>query len=411
MMINFVIVVDRVELMTSPTEDQSKLLASLAKIKLFGESNFASAVQIAQLSLKYRRNMNGGKRIIVFVGSPLSTTIADLEKIAKSLKKNAIAIDVVSMGECETNQEKLTAFVNTANAEENSHLINVPPGVLPSDAIMSTPILMMQHNFGGGRSDVDGFSGGDNNFEEFGGVDPSLDPDVAMAIRASLEEAREREEARTATNDGVPNSNEGEQTLQEDTHVAFPSFSDAESDDALLQRALEMSLRDSTPSATSDQIPNDPPVTADATTTVKGDDASASDKHTKHHGGHHHKHHHHPEKKESESDISGQTERPDHSGEHTKHHGGHHHKHHHHNQEKKESESNISGQTERPDQTFLDSGFINELLGSVEVDRDDPMVQAALAQMGVNREDEENGTQKDSTVNKKRKGDGDEKEG
>ena len=84
---------------------------------------------------------------------------------------------------------------------------------------------------------------------------------------------------------------------------------------------------------------------------------------------------------------------------------------HHHNQEKKESESNISGQTERPDQTFLDSGFINELLGSVEVDRDDPMVQAALAQMGVNREDEENGTQKDSTVNKKRKGDGDEKEG
>ena len=128
------------------------MLASLAKIKIFGKSDFVSSVQIAQLSLKYRKNVNGGKRIIVFVGSPLSESIIEIEKIAKSLKKNAIAVDVISIGELEQNQEKLTTFVNAVNAEDNSHLINVPSGVLPSDAIISSPILMTQHGFGRGAS-------------------------------------------------------------------------------------------------------------------------------------------------------------------------------------------------------------------------------------------------------------------
>ena len=82
----------------------------------------------------------------------------------------------------------MTTFVNAVNAEDNSHLINVPSGVLPSDAIISSPILMTQHGFGRGASGNSAF-GGDGNFEEFDVVDPSLDPDVAMAIRASLEEA------------------------------------------------------------------------------------------------------------------------------------------------------------------------------------------------------------------------------
>ena len=35
------------------------------------------------------------------------------------------------------------------------------------------------------------------------------------------------------------------------------------------------------------------------------------------------------------------------------------------------------------DSTFLDPAFINQLLGSVDVDQNDPLIQAALAQMGV----------------------------
>jgi 26S proteasome regulatory subunit N10 len=38
--------------------------------------------------------------------------------------------------------------------------------------------------------------GGGGAFDEYGGIDPSMDPELAMAIRVSTEEARAREEAR-----------------------------------------------------------------------------------------------------------------------------------------------------------------------------------------------------------------------
>lgn len=38
--------------------------------------------------------------------------------------------------------------------------------------------------------------GGGGAFDDYGGVDPSMDPELAMAIRASTEEARAQEEAR-----------------------------------------------------------------------------------------------------------------------------------------------------------------------------------------------------------------------
>ena len=393
MLINFDIV-DRIELMTSPTEDQSKLLASLAKIEIFGKSDFASAVQVAQLSLKYRRNMNGGKRIIVFVGSPLQETIAEIERIAKSLKKNAIAVDVISLGEFEENQQKLTTFVNTTNADENSHLINVPPGVLPSDAMMSSPILMMQHRFGGGMSSVTGFNNVDSNFDEFGGVDPSLDPDVAMAIRASLEEAREREEARAITLDGITSSPDGQQTSQH-THQRIDNdtvtIPDVEDEDTLLQRALEMSLRASTSTGACDENPTNGPQTSHSNLKVdlsSNDDNNAliqalaistvdnaaDDEHIQHRNNYPHQHHDGHFLNEAETDNS------------------------------------ASGHIDRRDHDYLDPIFINELLGSVNVDRNDPMVQAALAQMGVDRGDKKNESEKDGSVNKKRKGDDDEKE-
>lgn len=40
--------------------------------------------------------------------------------------------------------------------------------------------------------------GGGGAFDDYGGVDPSMDPELAMAIRASTEEARAQEEARVS---------------------------------------------------------------------------------------------------------------------------------------------------------------------------------------------------------------------
>ncbi len=48
------------------------------------------------------------------------------------------------------------------------------------------------------------------DFDMYGGIDPSLDPELAMAIRVSTEEARANEEARVkAAQEQVLNELEG----------------------------------------------------------------------------------------------------------------------------------------------------------------------------------------------------------
>lgn len=92
----------------------------------------------------------------------------------------------------EVNTEKLTAFVNTLNGKDGtgSHLVTVPPGPSLADALISSPILAGEGGamLGLGASDF-----------EFG-VDPSADPELALALRVSMEEQRQRqeEEARRA---------------------------------------------------------------------------------------------------------------------------------------------------------------------------------------------------------------------
>ena len=46
---------------------------------------------------------------------------------------------------------------------------------------------------GQGVSGPPGIGGGVSQFAEYGGVDPSLDPELAMALRISLEEERARQ--------------------------------------------------------------------------------------------------------------------------------------------------------------------------------------------------------------------------
>ena len=195
-------------MLVSPTENISKLMASFAGIEPGGPLQFGTAIQIAQLALKHRKNKNGGQRIVIFIGSPILEDIRTLEKIAKLLKKNSIAVDVIVMGEHEDIQEKLTAFVQAVNSNDNSHLVVVPPGVLPSDALISSPVF--QQGGGGGGDDgglaaamaasvaggAGGGGGGGDPFADYGGIDPSLDPELAMAIRISAEEARSHAQSR-----------------------------------------------------------------------------------------------------------------------------------------------------------------------------------------------------------------------
>jgi len=106
-------------MLLSPTEDIAKILAAFSKLAIGGISDLCCSIQIAQLALKHRKNKNGGQRIIVFVGSPVNDDKKALQKVGKQLKKNNVAIDVVSMGEIESNQDKLLELVNATNSNDN----------------------------------------------------------------------------------------------------------------------------------------------------------------------------------------------------------------------------------------------------------------------------------------------------
>ncbi len=73
-----------------------------------------------------------------------------------------------------------------------SHFLRLTAGVSAVDAVLSSPLVHMGHTFGSGTTG----GGAGSGFEDYGGIDPSLDPELAMAIRVSTEEARLREEAK-----------------------------------------------------------------------------------------------------------------------------------------------------------------------------------------------------------------------
>lgn len=108
-----------VQLLTSPTRDITKYLATLRKVFSKGVCDFSTSIRIAHLALKHRKNKNGKQRIIMFVGSPLKESADDLVKLGKQLKKNNVGLDIVSIGEIEGNEDKLREMINAVNSGDN----------------------------------------------------------------------------------------------------------------------------------------------------------------------------------------------------------------------------------------------------------------------------------------------------
>ncbi|ORE09717.1 hypothetical protein BCV72DRAFT_269934 [Rhizopus microsporus var. microsporus] len=219
------------EVLVTLTTDVGKILSALHGIKAGGKSNFLTSIQIAQLALKHRQNRNQHQRIIVFVASPLDADEKTLVKLAKKLKKNNVAVDIINFGEEAANTSRLEAFISNVNNNDNSHLVTIPPGPhILSDMLISTPIIHGEE----GAGNFGGSGGGDFEF----GVDPSLDPELALALRISMEEEKARQEAEAAKKAGSSESNTktGESSMAIDTH--------ANDEDAELQAALAMSMND-----------------------------------------------------------------------------------------------------------------------------------------------------------------------
>jgi len=199
------------------TNDQGKLHSVLARVEPGGEIKFGPAVRIAQLSLKHRMNKHHKQRIILFICSPIEDEQKDIIKIAKKLKKEKVNIDIVSFGEDEDNQEKLSQFINTLNGAEgnSSHLVSIPAGTSLSDALRKSPLI----------------DGGDSTAAPGGfdmDADAAADPELAMALRISLEEQRARQQQSGA------DDNEN----KEETNQPQPM----DQDQQMLQDALLMSM-------------------------------------------------------------------------------------------------------------------------------------------------------------------------
>ncbi|CAH02101.1 proteasome regulatory particle base subunit RPN10 [Kluyveromyces lactis] len=174
------------------TNEFGKILSGLHDINIGGSIHFATAIQIAALTLKHRQNRVQRQRIIIFVCSPITEDRQDLIKMAKKLKKNSIAVDVINFGETDTNADLLEEFVETVNSgqeDSKSTLLNIDAGPkLLYEHVAASPIVLE------GPAAEAGFSmGGNDDFMDFG-VDPSLDPELAMALRLSMQEEQERQE-------------------------------------------------------------------------------------------------------------------------------------------------------------------------------------------------------------------------
>ncbi|AJU18038.1 Rpn10p [Saccharomyces cerevisiae YJM1573] len=179
------------------TAEFGKILAGLHDTQIEGKLHMATALQIAQLTLKHRQNKVQHQRIVAFVCSPISDSRDELIRLAKTLKKNNVAVDIINFGEIEQNTELLDEFIAAVNnpQEETSHLLTVTPGPrLLYENIASSPIILEEGSSGMGAF---GGSGGDSDangtFMDFG-VDPSMDPELAMALRLSMEEEQQRQE-------------------------------------------------------------------------------------------------------------------------------------------------------------------------------------------------------------------------
>jgi 26S proteasome regulatory subunit N10 len=98
-------------------------------------ASIPTAIAIAQLALKHRQNKNSRQRVIVFVGSPLEDASPDAEhaliRLAKKLKKNNVALDVIAFGDGieeagEDGHSVLRAFVESASSSDNSYVLSHP---------------------------------------------------------------------------------------------------------------------------------------------------------------------------------------------------------------------------------------------------------------------------------------------
>ncbi|OAQ91774.1 von Willebrand factor, type A [Purpureocillium lilacinum] len=220
------------EVLVTLTTEQGKILEGLhrTKKKIGGSSHLKTGIQVATLALKHRQNRSQRQRIIVFICSPIEEDEKELTQLAKKMKKGNISVDFILFGDLDDDdtQTKLQAFNDAVKGSEGSHLVVIPPSSkLLSDQLVATPILLGENASGAGGA---GGSGGGGEEFEFG-FDPALEPELALALRMSMEEEKARQEKRAREEEEAAKKASLEGVKEEDEAGGSGSGSGAQNGD------------------------------------------------------------------------------------------------------------------------------------------------------------------------------------
>jgi 26S proteasome regulatory subunit N10 len=208
--------------------------------KIGGECDFITTLNIAILALKHRQNKNQRQRIIMFVGSPLKHSEEELLAIGKKLKRNSIAVNIISYGSVDVNKGKLEKFVEMVNNNNNSSMVSVEPGFVIVDALFSSSLMggdqpdqVMEDNIGGG---------GGSSGQPTGNIMPQsqFDKDMQKAFELSNEE----ENKRKASEKGPDNTGPENDKVMTDGKVEGDE--DELTEEQLLKMAMDMSKSEHT---------------------------------------------------------------------------------------------------------------------------------------------------------------------
>jgi len=207
----------------------------------------------------------------MFVGSPLvEVPAAELVKLGKQLKKNNVAVDVINFGQenaTNDNAEKLEQLISAVNTADNSHLVNIPPGPhILSDLILSSPIMNDAGGAAGGVGAAGGTAGGvagaigaaAGRTGAGGGVDPNEDPEMAMAIRMSMEEERQRQQ-KAAGGGAAPAAGTAAATTTTTAAAGGDSAAvpmEQDDEEALLAQAIALSMQQEEPGPAPVSLPS-----------------------------------------------------------------------------------------------------------------------------------------------------------
>jgi len=253
---------------TQLTSDVGKIFSKLHLLPTEGKIDFCKGIKVANLALKHRQGKNHRPRIVAFVGSPLEVDPNEFTKLAKRLKKEKISIDIVVFGE-ESSREKFEEFITVINGKENtnSHLICVPSGANLPDTLINTPIIQSED----GSGSLNGYSASAFAF----GINPEDDPELAMALRISMEEQRRVQEAEIGRGTGSeggqqnPPTNAGTSSAPANTTPGGNEMDVTRlTEDEQIALAIQMSMSQADNTNTNDvEMKEAPPVSTDATAT------------------------------------------------------------------------------------------------------------------------------------------------